>query len=169
MSGFVPGQFNGIGDAQMPGARYPYLNNQPEGEYLLEVMELRGFKTRKKGIYGFAADFLVVEGPDGASPKVSHVSLSSSEYYFKDIKGIINALLNGEFTPQDKDGNPLPPRPLEAEDIDEKMMEELLSEPLGEGFFLAADVMQRTTKDGGGTYSVTYYKPVKDTGFTFDD
>jgi hypothetical protein len=101
--GYVPGQFDDVGDADLPGHdRYPFLNQQPPGDYMLEVLELRGFLTRAK-VACFAADFAVLSGPEGAAPRVCFMATRGSHYYDRDIKSLANALTDGE-APDDING-----------------------------------------------------------------
>jgi hypothetical protein len=93
---FVAGQFEGIENADLPGAnRYPFLNTQPVGDYVLSVLELRGF-LRQDGRAAFAADFEVVSGPDGCAARVAFMATRGGHYYEKDIKALANALTGGE-------------------------------------------------------------------------
>ena len=94
--GFVPGQFASVADAQLPGSnRYPFYNRQPFGDYVLELLEMRGFEGRD-GVAAFAADFRVVSGPEGHDDKVCFLVKRGSFYYDRDIKMLATALTGAE-------------------------------------------------------------------------
>lgn len=148
---FIPGQFDEVGDAQLPGHdKYPFLNQQPCGDYMLEVIELRGFLGQVDKVPAFAADFKVIEGPEGHAERVCFFTKRNSFYYGRDIKSLANALTGGAA----------------PDSIDGAMMEALCGdEQPAAGTRCLSTVYDKDKKDQegnltGGTLRVNNFKPI---------
>jgi hypothetical protein len=147
---FIPGQFKGVGDTDLPGAaRHPFINKMPLGEYELEVMELRGF-AKRDGVVAFAADLKIISGPDGADglpPAVCFLTDQGDFYYDRDIKALANGLTGGAVAPAE---------------INDAMLEAMCADTQpAAGSRTGATVWAKPKKDGTGDFSVVSFHPLK--------